>query len=780
MTMRVKDLSEVLEARVKLAASRGFTIEYQKEQEKSENCVTQPELAPPTHDKYDRAAYNWVLSFKLSRKESGDLSAMKDEPAPSPQILKSFAEDFITTRTKLPSQKTACDHFINFTSYWERTAVRKLDKTVKDDVLNYIRVNLTKKYKLRTKPRERFLVTAKDIDYLLRRLFTSDSHDYIHERARVQTASSLALFAGSGSRAGAIVESSAYRHTNECLYYRHIQFHLKWGREPGTIKRWVTIEPKFLKGWRLQDDTTLPKNWFREHPVLGSNFIFWVIVHGIADNAFKNISSVEKLLAQHPPKGRESWTLEWAEDKKDLPFFRMVTPEGPSKDKALTFASLRHNNISLARRDGFKDPLRVHGIRGGVANKIDGRASEATRSQALDHQNPDTFLKYQSALKALDVQASFYDLEPDFECRDMEQSMAHHRDPNAPISLNAAAREAFSQSEEIALIDAEIVLLTEQISGKPKDHPELDAKRTKLYSTKANKLQARKSSFISAWWDASYDAYMAGNEFEEHDKTCVFEILEKYIPQRARLDKSLFTETTLDSVIGRQCLLDMIHLCQDTERVAYYPGLCPEGGLCPICKTSMSSGRAKHILQCRRKSLGSAPYQQRYKNGKRAHRRVQQNFAQFCYLCAQFYYDQQSWTEHCKSHLDHLKPRCGLMTFRSTLVAPAFCPFCLGDEGKEPDERFQQWVNKATLWNHIDAHLHKFKSDSAIPCPHPLCNQQIYAGEKSLRRHLYDGHSIDEPRPNCLARKRKAGDQSDTSDNLHLQFKIMKMGTHAE
>lgn len=50
----------------------------------------------------------------------------------------------------------------------------------------------------------------------------------------------------------------------------------------------------------------------------------------------------------------------------------MVTPEGPSKDKALTFASLRHNNISLARRDGFKDPLRVHGIRGGVANKIDG------------------------------------------------------------------------------------------------------------------------------------------------------------------------------------------------------------------------------------------------------------------------------------------------------------------------------------------------------------------------------------------------------------------------
>lgn len=70
-----------------------------------------------------------------------------------------------------------------------------------------------------TKPRERFMVTAKDIDYLLRGLFGDDWHDYKHERARVQTGSALALFAGSGTRAGAVVESSAYLHTNECLYY---------------------------------------------------------------------------------------------------------------------------------------------------------------------------------------------------------------------------------------------------------------------------------------------------------------------------------------------------------------------------------------------------------------------------------------------------------------------------------------------------------------------------------------------------------------------------------
>lgn len=64
------------------------------------------------------------------------------------------------------------------------------------------------------------MVTAKDMDILQRHLFIDDCHDYKHERARVQTGSSLALFAGSGARAGAIVESSAYRHSNECLYYR--------------------------------------------------------------------------------------------------------------------------------------------------------------------------------------------------------------------------------------------------------------------------------------------------------------------------------------------------------------------------------------------------------------------------------------------------------------------------------------------------------------------------------------------------------------------------------
>lgn len=631
---------------------------------------------------------------------------------------------------------------------------------VKNDVRNFIRNDLTSKYDLPTEPRARFPVTAKDIEYLLRRLFGDDTHDYVHERARVQTGSALAIFAGSGSRAGAIVESSSYRNTNECLYYKHLTFHIKWSNQARTVKRWVTLDPKFLKGRRYRDDATLPKTWFREHPILVMNFVFWVIVHGIADRAFKGISSVEELLAQRPPEGRESWTLQWTDTAKELPFFRMVTPSGPKADKGVTFSSLRHNFTSLAQRDGFKDNLRVHGIRAELANRVDPKASEATRSQALDHQNHNTFLKYQAQLKQLDMQALMYGMEPDYECRDMEQSMAHHRDPNVPLRLDAATLSEFEHDEEIVGLNTRIADLTRRIAGQPSIHKSLAEERSRLYTQKAKKLRAKRSEYISQWLNECYEGYISGKGFTERDTTNLFEIYAKYIPTRTRLRENLFKEVAIDSEVGRQCLQDMVSLCTSTERVAYYPGLTPVDGQCPVCQKPIESvarqlqDRAKHILQCRRKALNAAPYQQCYKNGKRAHRRVQRNFVQFCYLCAQLSYSEEDWNQHCGLHLANLKPRCGLLTFRYTLVAPGFCPFCLGDGNKRPDQRFNQWLNKATLLNHIDGHLSQLPSGNPVTCPHPCCSGKEYGSVLDFRRHLFDVHSIEEPRSNCVTRKR--------------------------
>lgn len=165
--------------------------------------------------------------------------------------------------------------------------------------------------------------------------------------------------------------------------------------------------------------------------------------------------------------------------------------------------------------------------------------------------------------------------------------------------------------------------------------------------------------------------------------------------------------------------------------------------------------RAKHILQCQRKALNAAPYQQCYKNGKRAHRRVQRSFAQFCYVCAKLFYSEEDWVKHCQYHLEDMQPLCGILTFRYTMVAAGLCPFCLGDESKSPAERFKQWMAKATLLNHIDDHMSTINSEQTIQCPHPLCKGKQYQGITGLRRHFFDVHSISEPRSNCVARKRQ-------------------------
>lgn len=63
MTMASEDtkLQKLLEEHQRLAESRGFTLEYQNEQENKENVISFPRLAPATSEKYDQAALQWAL-----------------------------------------------------------------------------------------------------------------------------------------------------------------------------------------------------------------------------------------------------------------------------------------------------------------------------------------------------------------------------------------------------------------------------------------------------------------------------------------------------------------------------------------------------------------------------------------------------------------------------------------------------------------------------------------------------------------------------------------------
>ena len=148
---------------------------------------------------------------------------------------------------------------------------------------------------------------------------------------------------------------------------------------------------------------------------------------------------------------------------------------------------------------------------------------------------------------------------------------------------------------------------------------------------------------------------------------------------------------------------------------------------------------------------------------------MNRNYVQFCYPCAESIYNPEEWRGHCESHLNNLSLRCGMLTYRSTLIFPGFCPFCLGDDSKGSDERFKQGLSKPTLLNHIDEHLSSLEHLALIHCPHPCCGVKIYNGTTDLQRHLFDTHSLEEPRSNCVSRKRRWGAMEKEDDSAILQ-----------
>ncbi|KMW67594.1 hypothetical protein BDDG_12205 [Blastomyces dermatitidis ATCC 18188] len=128
---------------------------------------------------------------------------------------------------------------------------------------------------------------------------------------------------------------------------------------------------------------------------------------------------------------------------------------------------------------------------GGVANAFDVNTSEASRSQALYHEDPNTYLKYQSKVLALDIQACFWGLTPDHEVLEMERSMAHHRDTNVPQHLDAKAIVELERDAEMIDINFKITELTMKIGKHPRDHEDLVRERAKLYH-KASKMRRQK------------------------------------------------------------------------------------------------------------------------------------------------------------------------------------------------------------------------------------------------------------------------------------------------
>ena len=109
-----------------------------------------------------------------------------------------------------------------------------------------------------------------------------------------------------------------------------------------------------------------------------------------------------------------------------------------------------------------------------------------------------------------------------------------------------------------------------------------------------------------------------------------------------------------------------------------------------------------------------------------------------CYLCYSWI-EYEDWNAHCETHLEDTWTHCGVFSHHNTVLRPAFCPFCIGNEELQASNRIQTWHRDRAMKKHLQDHL----STTTWPrqCPVPRCAVEL-VHEKSFLYHLEDEHAL--------------------------------------
>jgi hypothetical protein len=164
----------------------------------------------------------------------------------------------------------------------------------------------------------------------------------------------------------------------------------------------------------------------------------------------------------------------------------------------------------------------------------------------------------------------------------------------------------------------------------------------------------------------------------------------------------------------------------------------------------LSKGELKAAAPTKIKTLifSSIPKRQRHQH---IHACIQKEMAaklgclksdvHYCYHCFAWVAGAE-WEPHCRLHLSELaSKRCGVSVYCHTLVRPAYCPFCLGDDSLAPTQRIISWTRDHELWKHVHCHIKQQRWPT--PCPHPLCDcDMLFQDSTSLQFHFVDYHTM--------------------------------------
>lgn len=529
-------------------------------------------------------------------------------------------------------------------------------------------------------------------------------------RYRIQFQFIFPVYNWTGARLGAFFNGS--------LLYKHVSLAVQ--RVPsGGWKLIYKLDQVWVKGNRDPENVAFGIA-SSGHPVLLFDETAPLIALALQDGALKHFKSIDALRKLKLKEGENFRKIEFCADVLNMPILRKVeygrVTEGPMPLSAF-LRILRLTTVD------YSHVVTIHAIRRGLGQKVDGRYTEAQRSQILFQNDPDVFgQSYMGDVAPVNGRAAVLNEDPDHSFIEYFQGLQRFWEPGFPCELPAQELDLLELDEE--LMTKKLRKLTLDRDGGPlkdRKEAELDFNRCRI-AKKREALERHQKDWLAS----------DKREPTPTVNTDVMKVVCGVVPELARLSQTMLSNKAIGSDETWAAIGDMLSLLEQevASRVQYLPGQAPIDGRCPVesCKVDMERfklvNRARHIHDCIRKSLAHQsqclPAQVYY-----------------CYDCYTWCIGDTEWESHNNRHTNHPSTRlCGCLVYRQTLIRPATCPFCS-----------RKYTRDAKLWDHVETHFNQ--PESPLRCPHPLCDLSL-RGIEQLKYHFVDYHGM--PRPGSRRR----------------------------
>ncbi|KAH7124929.1 hypothetical protein B0J13DRAFT_565897 [Dactylonectria estremocensis] len=486
--------------------------------------------------------------------------------------------------------------------------------------------------------------------------------------------------------------------------------HLVLSSDQGEPRFLYRLAQRHVKNNKDPDNRTFGDPYM-QHPVLRYDSVSILLMLAVVDGALD-----PEDLTQMIDNGGEG-QVEWNERCRDLAVCRRVDKQGAVDDtKPMTDDVFIEMFQMFLMQAGYSSvpgyllvPGSIHMIHRELRKQLDARYTEVERSQHLTQADKAVFgQSYTADTSSCDGLSAFLREKPDHRAVEYFQGLTQFRHDGLPTRLPAALKDEVSHNPEIVEWDRKIAQAS-------------DAKTRKWARQKRQKAL-----------DRSQKLAMEGHRRERLAQLKRERLLNGHHaqapsprrPEKARLAQKMASTLPASRQDKLEAMRDMLSLLA-ASTVFYLPGEEPKNGQCPYCPTKMESitnkrHRCKHIHGCRKKAVGHELL-------------VLPSKLKLCYFCNLFFTGDE-WEGHCRDHLSEPLKHYGSITFRHTLIRPAFCLLCRQLEHLSPGTRMQSWKRDADAIRHIEeAHAHEW------PWSYLECDFSGENGE-ACYYHLHDVH----------------------------------------